>query len=174
MRHRLVGRKLGRNSSHRRSLFANMVRCILQVTRDDGYGNSGRIRTTLAKAKQLRPYLEKLVTISVKARRAADEANVLSSVLKKGDDEYLNWLRSDAGQKWLNCQSRYVHFQRALFRVLRSRALVEQIVKFSGGRFSSRQGGYTRVVKLAKKRIADGASMAYIEFVDDLKSLPVD
>lgn len=66
MRHRKSGRKLNRNSSHRKAMFANMAMSLIQHE---------RITTTLAKAKELRTVLEPLITIakqdSVANRRLA-------------------------------------------------------------------------------------------------------
>jgi len=57
MKHRIKGRKLNRNSSHRKALFRNLS--IALIT------NEG-IKTTLPKAKELRPFIEKIMTISKK------------------------------------------------------------------------------------------------------------
>jgi len=57
MRHRNAGRKLQRTSSHRTALFRNMAAALIKHE---------QITTTLAKAKELRPYVEKLVTLSKK------------------------------------------------------------------------------------------------------------
>ena len=54
MRHRVAHRKLNRTSSHRKSMFANMAASLLKHE---------QIRTTLAKAKELRPIVEKLITL---------------------------------------------------------------------------------------------------------------
>ena len=66
MRHRKAGRKLGHSSEHRRSIMRNLATSLILY---------GRIRTTDAKAKELRPYAEKLVTLAKKgslhARRKA-------------------------------------------------------------------------------------------------------
>ena len=66
MRHRMRGRKLGRTAAHRKALFRNQLTSLVR---------SGRIITTLAKAKELRPIAEKLVTRgkqdTVHARRQA-------------------------------------------------------------------------------------------------------
>ena len=55
MRHRRKGRKLGRDASHRKALYANMCGALFE---------HGRIRTTEAKAKELRPIAEKLITLA--------------------------------------------------------------------------------------------------------------
>lgn len=54
MRHRLQGRKLNRTSSHRKAMFANMAVALIKHE---------QIKTTLPKAKELRPVVEKLVTL---------------------------------------------------------------------------------------------------------------
>jgi large subunit ribosomal protein L17 len=55
VRHRRSGRKLGRDASHRKALFSNMAASLFE---------HGRIRTTEAKAKELRPIAEKLITLA--------------------------------------------------------------------------------------------------------------
>ena len=66
MRHQVAGRKLGRKSAHRKAMFQNMVASLIKY---------GRIRTTLHKAKELRPIADKMVSIgkenSLHARRRA-------------------------------------------------------------------------------------------------------
>jgi large subunit ribosomal protein L17 len=66
MRHRVAGRKLGRKTAHRRAMFRNMVTSFL---------DKERIRTTLPKAKELRPIAERMITLgkreSLHARRQA-------------------------------------------------------------------------------------------------------
>lgn len=173
MRHRLKGRKLGRNGSHRNALYANMIRCILVTSSGGGAKVEGRIRTTLAKAKELRPMLEKLITIGVKAHAASVVAAKLASGFEKSDERYLEWRRSEAGRLWLSAQAKYMHFQRNLFAVLRSRELVDLMIRVVAVKCVGRDGGYTRVVKLAKSRLADGARMAYLELVDEVATLPV-
>jgi large subunit ribosomal protein L17 len=57
MRHRVGGRKLQRTSSHRTALFRNMAAALVKHE---------QIETTLAKARELRPYVEKLITLAKK------------------------------------------------------------------------------------------------------------
>jgi large subunit ribosomal protein L17 len=54
MRHARTGRKLGRDSSHRRALYANLACSLIE---------HGRIKTTEAKAKAVKPYAEKMITL---------------------------------------------------------------------------------------------------------------
>ena len=117
MRHRVRGRKLGRTTAHRKALFRNQLTALF--THD-------RIVTTLAKAKELRPLAERMVTLagtgSLPARR-----KVLTMV---PDKEVV-------------------------------RRLFDEIAP----RFTDRPGGYTRVMRLGRRR-GDGAELAIIEFVD--------
>src|SRR5437870_13737691 len=66
MRHRKAGRQLGRNASHRLALMRNLTRALIE---------HGRIITTVEKAKEVRPFVEKLITLAKKgnlhARRLA-------------------------------------------------------------------------------------------------------
>ena len=66
MRHGMQGRKLGRDSSHRKAMYANLACSLIE---------HGRIKTTEAKAKAVKPYAEKLITLGrrgdLHARRQA-------------------------------------------------------------------------------------------------------
>jgi large subunit ribosomal protein L17 len=78
MRHRVGGRKLQRTASHRTALFRNQAAALIKHE---------QITTTLAKAKELRPYVEKLVTLAKKGglsarRQAISEMRDLIQVRK--------------------------------------------------------------------------------------------
>ncbi len=77
MRHKMAGRKLGRNPSHRRALFRNLVTSFLEHE---------RLMTTLPKAKELRPLAEKMITLgkrdTLHARRQV-KAYLLSATVRK-------------------------------------------------------------------------------------------
>jgi large subunit ribosomal protein L17 len=78
MRHRVGGRKLQRTSSHRAALFRNMAAALIKHE---------QILTTTAKAKELRPYVEKLITLAKKGglsnRRLAHARLLDDTQLKK-------------------------------------------------------------------------------------------
>jgi len=131
MRHRNHASKLNRTSEHRRALLKNLA-CALIA--------NGRIRTTEAKAKVLRPYIERLVTKAVQGRRAGA-----------------------AGTKEAAIAS--VHKRRLIFAELQNKFATHALFEEIAPRFMERPGGYTRIV-LAPQRVGDGAYMAYIEFVD--------
>ena len=177
MRHRIRGRKLGRNSPHRKALFRNLSCAIILTCEREQQGSSkadGRIRTTLEKAKEVRPFVERLVTIAIKARGASEQAGKLICSYARGTDEWKAWRKTESGQTWLNAQAKYIHRQRQLFAVLRSRHVVGLLIDVVSPRFVDRPGGYTRVVRIAKRRLADGAHLAYLEFVGEPTRLVVE
>src|SRR2546422_10746493 len=107
MRHRIQGRKLGRSSSHRRALFRNLSRALILTCEGESAGAAkanGRIRTTLAKAKEARPFVERLVTTAVKAKKAAGEGAKLICSHARGTDGGKRWGQTEAGETWLQAQ----------------------------------------------------------------------
>lgn len=177
MRHRLKGRHLGRTSSHRHALMRNLTRCLVLTCEQEGVGAAkamGRIRTTLEKAKEVRPFVEKLVTTAVKAKRCLDVANKINCQHVRGSEEYKTWRASDSGQTWLNAQGKYIHHRRILFNALRSNQVVVLLIDKLAPRFEDRPGGYTRVVHIAKRRLGDAARLAYLEFVGEPTRLSVE
>jgi large subunit ribosomal protein L17 len=68
MRHRKAGRKLNRNASHRLALFRNLTRALFE---------HGRIVTTVAKAKELRPFVERLITLAKRGLASGDPIKLL-------------------------------------------------------------------------------------------------
>ena len=87
MRHRVKGRQLSRKSSHRRALMRNMATALFR---------HGRIETTTAKAKELRPYAERLITL---AKRGDLHARRLAAQ-KIQDHEVLSRLFADIAPKF--------------------------------------------------------------------------
>ncbi len=101
MRHRKHGRKLGRNASHRKALFRNMASHLIRTVRIDEDDEQkpkvpGRIVTTLAKAKELRPYVEKLITLAVRASQYAKNAEEFDTNAERHSTEWKKWRDSDA------------------------------------------------------------------------------
>ncbi len=131
MRHGQKTVKLQRKKSHRDAMLKNMVKSLIIHK---------RIRTTLAKAKALRPVAEKMVTIGKKSLAAT------------GRDA-----REVAAKK--------VHYSREAFAVLRDKTLVFKLVNEIAAASKDRVGGYCRITKLGQ-RISDSAPMAFIEWVD--------
>lgn len=117
MRHGIAHRKLNRTTSHRKAMLANMAASLIEHE---------QIVTTLPKAKELAPFMDKLITLA-----------------KRGD----------------------VHGRRLAMSRVRNETQVKKLFDTLGGRYTERDGGYTRVLK-AGFRHGDNAPMAVIELVD--------
>lgn len=118
MRHGMSGRKLNRTSAHRKAMFINMAQAVVKHE---------QIKTTLPKAKELRPIVDRLITLG-----------------KRGT----------------------LHARRqALTKLGGDRQLTDKLFSTLAERYSSRPGGYTRVLK-AGFRYGDSAPMAIFELVD--------
>jgi len=97
MRHLSKGRKLGRNPHHQRALLKNLIISILMTERDadDFDGNvpkvPGRIITTLPKAKEVRPLLEKCITIAKKAQKHIKAAEEFGTTASRNSTEWKRW-----------------------------------------------------------------------------------
>lgn len=118
MRHRVAYRKLGRVTPHRIALLRNLATALFERE---------RIRTTLMKAKELRPYAEKLITLA-----------------KREDDR--------------------LHSRRLVLRDIHDPVVVKKLFDTLGARFATRQGGYTRILRLGPRH-GDGAEMAIVELL---------
>lgn len=172
MRHRCAGRKLGRNASHRKAMFRNMAVSLIRTVRlVDGDEQApkvrGRIVTTVPKAKELRPIVEKLVTMARKAARYTASASEFSTTAERGSDEWKNWRASDAGRNWVRVTAPALALRRRAFSELRDSLAVDILFDELAARFQTRDGGYTRVVRLAGVRLGDAGERAIIEFVGE-------
>lgn len=172
MRHRVRGRKLGRNSSHRKAMFRNMATSLIRSVRVDEDDPTrprvpGRIVTTVAKAKELRPIVEKLVTMARRASAHEMLAADYQTDAEKNSDAWRSWRESDQWQQWANAIAPAVSLRRRAYSLLRDREAVDILFDEVADRFADRPGGYTRIVRLAKVRLGDAGPRALIEFVGE-------
>lgn len=147
MRHLVAHRKLGRTSSHRKALLRNL--CTSFILHE-------RIITTLPKAKELRPFAEKVVTLGRRAR-AARQAGQADQAVHVSRQAAAYLFAGNAGE-----------FSKQHDQSAERTAGVAALQKLTGelaDRFADRPGGYTRIYKLGPRK-GDGAEMALIEFVD--------
>ena len=127
--HMIRGRQLSRDTEHRKSLRRSLVQSLIE---------HGKIRTTLPKAKEVRPFAEKLITL---ARIGT------------------------------------LHARRRVIALLNDRRLVDDDQEFTGQtvvqklfddvapKFTARNGGYTRIIKLSDHRIGDGGSLVLLQLL---------
>ncbi len=104
MNHQIKGRKLSRNSAHRKALFRNLSCALLEYE---------SIKTTLPKAKELRPFLEKIIT-AAKKDSLANRRLVLSILGNK--TTIVNKLFNDIGTRVANRNGGYIRILKFGFR----------------------------------------------------------
>lgn len=142
MRHRKNTIKLNRTSSHRRCMFANMLKSLIE---------HGRIKTTVAKAKILRRYADKMITLAKK--------NTLASRRKAVADLMVNFNTLTPKEARAAKEGKTNAYNN-------DRQVINKLFGVLGPRFTSREGGYTRLIKGAH-RIGDNAQVCIIEYLAD-------
>jgi large subunit ribosomal protein L17 len=135
MRHGYAGRKLKRTASHKRALLANLATSLFEHK---------RLVTTVAKAKELRPFAEQLITRARNAHRS-EKSGAIAGV--------------------------DVHNRRMVGRFIKNKGVLQELFDTIAPLVAERNGGYTRITKLGLRR-GDAAETAMIELVD--WSNPVD
>jgi large subunit ribosomal protein L17 len=181
MRHKRKGRTLGRNSSHRRALLRNLASALFLTERDDMFYEGmtqsdgttavnpprvkGRITTTIHKAKEVRPMIEKCITLAKKAIPHQEAADKLEPSADRGSTEWKKWRESDQWQEWNQAVAPAVNLRRRAFAMLRDKEAVSILFDEVAHRFVDRTGGYTRIIQLADVRLGDAGKQAILEFV---------
>ncbi len=185
MRHKRKGRHLGRNPSHRKAMLQNLASSLFLSERDSdvneageayrdydtpAYGMNvpkvkGRITTTLHKAKEVRPLVEKCITIACKGLAAEKAAEQYGSTAERRSPEWRQRRESDDWNRWAQAMAPAVSARRRVLTLIRNKAAMEVLFAEIAARFSDRPGGYTRIIRLAQPRLGDAGARAIIEFV---------
>jgi large subunit ribosomal protein L17 len=157
MRHLKSHRKLGRTTEHRISLLRNLATSLINA-RDE------RIVTTLPKAKELRPFVERAITLSRRAQEmsAADSTSGALHLRRQAAGFF------HAG----NLQRGALTGRRGQLPLPRTAgvAALRRLFDELGKRYKDRPGGYTRILKLGR-RAGDNAELAIIELVDNPREI---
>ena len=132
MRHRVAGRHLGRTSEHRLALRRNMASSLFEHE---------TISTTIEKAKEIRSFAEKLITLAKKgtlpARRRAISMLNDRAIFAEEDGE-----------------------------MIKKGTVIGKLFSEIGPRYLDRPGGYTRIIKLPKRRLGDGGQLVLLQLVE--------
>jgi len=131
MRHRVAGRRLGRTKEHRLAMRRNLVASLFQHE---------TISTTIEKAKEVKPFAEKLITLAKKgtlpARRRA--------IALLGNRDIIDY---EDGQ------------------AVRKGTVIGKLFSELGPRYLDRPGGYTRIIRLSLKRLGDNGQLVLLQLV---------
>lgn len=170
MRHKKRGRKLGRNPKHQRALLKNLAAALILTERDaEDEKNApkvkGRIVTTLPKAKEVRPLVERCVTIARRALPYQEAADELEPDVERNSEKWRAWRTSERWYEWNRTVAPVVAARRRVMRLLGNKEAVRVLFDEVAPRFADRPGGYTRILQLAMPRLGDAATRAILEFV---------
>lgn len=131
MRHRVAGRQLSRNTAHRRSMRRNMAQSLIEHE---------TISTTIQKAKELKPFVEKLVTLA-----------------KKGKLQHRRQAISLLGNRNI------VAIEEG--EPVKKGTVVGKLFSELGPRYLDRTGGYTRIVHLSLRRLGDNGELVLLQLL---------
>jgi len=170
MKHRTKSRKLNRMSAHHKAMQRNLAQSLFQ---------HGQITTTVQKAKDVRPFVERLITLARHAREGSITAR-----------RQIHKLLSDRSFIAADRQSEYDEMSMAKReKTLRARngrryrtgaakgklaftgeSITHRLITTVANRFSGRPGGFTRLIRLGKRRLGDGGELALVQLVGDEQS----
>ncbi len=141
MRHLNQTCKLNRTTAHRRCLFANMLKSLITYE---------SIQTTLPKAKALRRYADRMITLAKKNTLAARRQAIAELMVRFNTLTPKEQRQAKAGDTGAYNDDRLV---------------IGKLFSQLGPRFAQRQGGYTRIVKKGY-RVGDNAQTCVIQYLD--------
>ncbi|MBN2589113.1 MAG: 50S ribosomal protein L17 [Sedimentisphaerales bacterium] len=136
MRHRVAGRKLSRTKEHRLAMRRNMVSSLFEHE---------TISTTIEKAKEVKPFAEKLITLA-----------------KKGDLSARRRAISLLGNRKIVALEDGVEVKKG--------TVIGKLFSDLGPRYLDRPGGYTRIIRLALKRLGDNGQLVLLQLVSNEES----
>ena len=131
MRHRVAGRRLGRTKEHRLAMRRNMVASLFQHE---------TISTTKEKAKEVKPFAEKLITLAKKGTLSARR----QAIAMLGNRDIID---HESGQ------------------AVRKGTVIGKLFSEFGPRYLDRPGGYTRIIRLSLRRLGDNGELVLLQLL---------
>ena len=140
MRHRVAGRQLSRNTEHRIAMRRNMAASFFEKE---------TISTTIEKAKEIKPFVEKLITLAKAGTLAARRRAIMlignRDIVKEEDGN-----------------------------LVKKGTVIGKLFSDIAPRYLDRAGGYTRIIKLSKRRLGDNGQLVLLQLVgnEETKKAP--
>lgn len=129
--HMIRGRQLSRDTEHRKALRRNLVQSLFE---------HGKIRTTLPKAKEVKAFAEKLITLA--RTNSVNNRRRVTALMQ--DRRLVDEKQEFTGQ-----------------------SVVQKLFDEVAPKFADRQGGYTRIIKTSQYRIGDGGTLVYLQLMSE-------
>jgi len=131
MRHRVAGRRLSRTKEHRLAMRRNLVASLIQHE---------TISTTIEKAKEVKPFAEKLITLAKKGTLAARR----QAIALLGNRDIVDY---EDG------------------RAVKTGTIIGKLFSELGPRYLDRPGGYTRIIRLSLRRLGDNGQLVLLQLI---------
>jgi len=131
MRHRVAGRRLSRTKEHRLAMRRNLVASLIQHE---------TISTTIEKAKEVKPFAEKLITLAKKGTLSARR----QAIALLGNRDIIDY--EDGG-------------------AVRKGTIIGKLFSELGPRYLDRPGGYTRIIRLSLRRLGDNGQLVLLQLI---------
>ncbi len=137
MRHRVAGRRLSRTKEHRLAMRRNLVASLIQHE---------TVSTTIEKAKEVKPFAEKLITLAKKGSLAARRR----AIALLGNRDIIDY---EDGQ------------------AVKTGTVIGKLFSELGPRYLDRPGGYTRIIRLSLRRLGDNGQLVLLQLIGADESL---
>jgi large subunit ribosomal protein L17 len=131
MRHRVAGRRLSRTKEHRLAMRRNLVASLIQHE---------TVSTTMEKAKEVKPFAEKLITLAKKGTLAARRR----AIALLGNRDIIDYEDQAA---------------------VRKGTVIGKLFSELGPRYLDRSGGYTRIIRLSLRRLGDNGQLVLLQLI---------
>ena len=131
MRHKVAGRRLSRTKEHRLAMRRNLVASLIQHE---------TISTTMEKAKEIKPFAEKLITLAKKGTLAARRR----AIALLGNRDIIEYEDQES---------------------VRKGTVIGKLFSELGPRYLDRPGGYTRIIRLSLRRLGDNGQLVLLQLI---------